>query len=313
MKVLITGGLGFIGTHLANYYKTKNAQITLVDNLSTNVAPPPINSNDYQQFLNINLSQINSNELEKLTQTIKEADLIYHLASPVGVRHIDNNPQQLILNGHKINKNIFPILAKLQKKVIFLSSSEVYGETSNAKETDTLKIGSPETLRWGYACNKLMDEFLIKCYNFPHVIIRPFNITGRGQSHQFGMVLPSFIAAAQKNKNLVVYSNGRQTRSFCDIRDAVNMITLLGENDRHLGQIYNIGNPKNTITVQSLAKLVLEKIETTSQIENIPYEDSFSNQSKDIQYRTPNTEKISQFYTCKYNLTDTIESMIGQN
>lgn len=302
MNIVITGGCGFIGSHLADSY-SENNNIVLLDNKSTGNNAVTTNSKL------IHLDLCDRKAVDSIEHVFESADLVYHLASPVGVRYIDNNPERTLRCSFDINNNLFPIFEKYKNRVIFASTSEVYGETKSAKETDTLKIGSPDKLRWGYACSKLMSEFLLMSYDFPSTITRFFNIVGPRQVADHGMVLPSFIKAALAHEDIIVYGQGTQYRSFCDIRDAIQMLKIVSEPD-HINQIYNIGSPKNTITITDLANMV---IELTSSNSRIIYKDSshcFSKHFADIHKRKPNIDKIGQYYQPTFNLTDIIQNIL---
>jgi len=185
----------------------------------------------------------------------------------------------------------------------------VYGETQHAKETDVLCIGNPDVLRWGYACGKLMSEFLLKAHSFPGTIARFFNVVGSGQTGAHGMVLPRFITRAKNGEDLLVYGDGTQTRSLCDIRDAVSMLRLLSD-DQHVGETYNIGNSNNTISINDLAELVIKHTNSRSCIKHMNFNDVMSDQSQDIYMRKPCTEKMNEFYRSPYNIDDIITSLI---
>jgi len=187
-KIVITGGTGFIGTHLAKMHKKLGDMVVVIDNLSTSTYDE---KHPADTFVSFDLSS--KSDMYKLDTVFKEADIVYHLAGSVGVKYVDNDPKDTLRNSFSINNNLFPLFEKYNSRVIFASTSEVYGDADQARESDTLKIGSPDTLRWGYACGKLMSEFLLKTYNFPSTIVRFFNVTGPGQKSDFGMVLPTFI------------------------------------------------------------------------------------------------------------------------
>jgi UDP-glucose 4-epimerase len=303
MKVLITGGMGFIGQSLIENLEN---EIIVIDNLNTS----EYKKRERVEFHNIDLSNPSKEEIEKIEEILKEVKLVYHFASSVGVKYIDKNPESTLLNSFKINNILFPLFEKYKVKVIFASTSEVYGETQNAKETDTLKIGSPDKLRWGYACSKLMSEFLLKAYKFESVIVRFFNVTGPKQLSNYGMVLPTFIEKAKKNEEIIIYGDGEQYRSFCDIRDAIEMLKEVGFNENCNNEIYNIGNERNTINIKSLALKVIELTNSKSEIKFKNYKDDFSDEFGEIYERKPNTEKITKLYKSKYNLEELIKSMI---
>ncbi|HLE09644.1 MAG: hypothetical protein A2504_07025 [Bdellovibrionales bacterium RIFOXYD12_FULL_39_22] len=312
MNILITGGFGFIGTHLVEHYLHQGEYVTVVDNLSTSVIRSDkffCQHEDKIKFYDLDLGDLSGDKTKLVSEIVESADLIYHLACPVGTRYIEDNPKSSIKNGLQINTNLFPIFERHQKKVVFSSSSEVYGDNDDAREEDVLQIGPPNIPRWGYACQKLMSEFLLATYTFPYTIARLFNVSGQRQTSRYGMVLPTLIEQAKSNLPLTVYDDGRQVRSFCDIRDAVAMLTILGESEEHNGEIYNIGNPNNTITIKALAELVIDDLKSISNINYIPFTDIFRKNYQDIIYRKVNTSKISKYYSCKYSISDIIKSM----
>lgn len=303
-RVIVTGGAGFIGSNIANQCNGLGDDVIVLDNFSTGRAA---NIDENITLVEIDLSDASCTEI--VNDIVSDCDLVYHMAGSVGVKYIDEQPRETLRNTFNINNNLFPVFERHNSRVIFASTSEVYGDTDEAHESDVLKIGSPDKLRWGYACSKLMSEFLLKSYTFPSTIVRFFNVTGRGQLDNYGMVLPSFVKAAKRNKDLVIYGDGSQYRSFCDIRDACHMLNVVSQ-PKHIDQIYNIGNSNNTITILNLAKLVIETIGCDSNIKFTRYSDSFSDQFEEIFKRKPNTNKINQFYTPRYNTVDIIKSMM---
>lgn len=317
MKIVITGGFGFIGSNILNEALKKKHEVVVVDNLVTaakqNVSQL-VSSNCYNtgklKFIPLDLScgDTQDDNWHELTNHLYECDIVYHLASSVGVKYVDKHPKSSILNSFDINNNMFSAFQMTGCRVMFASTSEVYGDANLAKETDTLKIGSPDTLRWGYACGKLMSEFLLRSMEIRATVMRFFNVTGKGQISKHGMVLPTFVERALKNEDLIVHGDGFQTRTFCDVRDAVSMMDSITSDD-HIDQIYNIGNPHNLINMTELAKTVIRVTNSNSKIRYVDYDKAFSSNFGEIYSRSPDITKISQHYKPKYTLDDIIESL----
>ena len=295
MNYLLLGGAGFIGTHLAKRLLEEGNQVTIIDSLATSTSP------DYGvNFIKGDISTMD------LDIQLMEADLVYYLAGSVGVEYIDKNPSSTLFNNIDLMTKLIPAFERAQTKVIFSSTSEVYGEGPTFKESDHLSIGSPDKLRWGYACAKLMTEFMIKASTFPSVIVRFFNVVGPGQSGEYGMVLPRFMKAAKAGSNLIIYGDGKQVRSFCHIKDAVDALILLQD----VEGIYNVGNDTPS-TMNELATAVLRETATTSNMKYRPYEKDFSKEHGDIYYRVPNITKLKKLgYEPKFELKDIIRDML---
>lgn len=303
-NIVITGGGGFIGSHLVEMHTTRGDSVTVIDNFST--------GDRYVEGFNRTILPFDLSvcqDMSMIEDTLRGAALVYHMAGSVGVKYVDQDPHGTLRNSFNINNNMFPLFEKYQNRVVFASTSEVYGNTEEARETDTLKIGSPDTLRWGYACAKLMSEFLLKTYSFPSTIARFFNVTGRGQLSTYGMVLPTFIELAKKDEDIIVYGDGSQYRTFCDIRDACQMLDIISKED-HVGEIYNIGNMNNVLTISQLAEDVIDVLGSESEIVYRDHSADFSEQFGEIYKRKPNTDKINQYYTAKYSVQDTIRDMV---
>lgn len=297
MNILITGAAGFIGWNLYNQLKTQNHKIALIDNFST--------SNNKQAVHNLDIS-VYSEELEAL---VKTADVIYHLAGSVGVKKIDSEYHKSLMNSININNILFELCEKHCTKVIFASTSEVYGECTNAKETDTLQISSPEFGRGSYSCAKLMSEFILKSYSFPSTIVRFFNVVGKGQIHNYGMVIPTFMKNAKESKPLIVHNKGTQVRSYCCISDAVIMLNMLLD-EEHNNKIYNIGNTNNKTTVKELAELIIDLTNSKSKIIYKDTDQVFSKEFFEINERSVCTDKFNKFYKAEKPLHDIIKGLI---
>jgi UDP-glucose 4-epimerase len=301
MRILITGGAGFIGSALAKSLIEDGHKVSIMDNFSTGRIE---NLDDIccdVAYIDIDLAD--SRHIDVMDSWVGQSDIVYHLAASIGVKLITENPTSTLRNSMNINDNLFPLFEKHQPKVIFASTSEVYGETKSecgSKEDDRLEICPPRKARGSYACSKLMGEFLISSYTFPNVITRFFNIVGPTQVPNYGHVLPRFIECINTGEPLIVNGNGQQVRSFCDIRDAVDMLKILMDSE-HDGEIYNIGNDANRCTMNELANTCIKVFGKSNHIKHVPL--TF----EEIFVRFPNTEKISQYYQCKYSLEDIIK------
>ena len=295
MKILITGGNGFIGKSLRNFLSPSHDIIVIdteVDNNYTGV-----------QRL-VDLSKTN----DWLDKEIMNSDLVIHLASPVGIFKIDKNSNTFLEEMLKINLNIFTLVKKYNKKIIFSSTSEVYKNTDNALECEDLTIGSPDKLRWGYASGKLTSEFLCKSLCKKSVILRLFNSTGVGDNKG---VLFKFIESIKNNKDINIFGDGNQVRTFCDIRDVVNFIYKIIQENIYNGEIYNVGNSDNILSINDLAQECILQTKSTVNIKHKEYKDIFSNNYDDIQKRIPNCQKMNKLMKAKYNIKNIINSMYG--
>jgi len=312
MNVLITGGAGFVGSSLAKSLVEDGHDVSIVDNFATSKISNLLDIYDKISFFEIDLADLEHECKIDIEYLISKADVVYHLAASIGVKLIQEDPSNTLHNSLNINRNLFPLFEKYHSKVIFSSTSEVYGETKRkmgSLETDHLEIHPPQKPRGSYACSKLMSEFLLKSYTFPSVIVRFFNIVGPTQLPDFGHVLPRFIEQVRKDLMLTVYGDGQQVRSFCDIRDAVEMLKLLMDAE-HDGEIYNIGNDKNICTMNELADTCIRAGGNGNYVNHITFDEAFGKQFEEIYIRYPNTDKIKQYYECKYSLDDIIESIL---
>jgi UDP-glucose 4-epimerase len=302
-KILILGGAGFIGTHLAKRYLTEGDEVIIIDSLVT--SSKPVGGCVFIE------SRVQDLEEEKLLKLFTEADLIYHLAGSVGVEYVDKNPSETIFNNLELANYLVPLFEKAQTKVIFSSTSEVYGDkpSGDFRESDNCSIPPSTKLRWGYAASKMMTEFMFSASSFPYNIVRFFNIVGPGQVGDFGMVVPRFINAARTGSDLIIFGDGSQIRCFCHVKDAIEMIYRIGKSDT-TREIFNIGNNSKT-TINELANEIIRVTKSHSQIKYMEYAKVFSKHHGDILRRVPNTEKIINFtnYKPKYELVDIIEAM----
>lgn len=295
MKYLILGGAGFIGTHVAKALKELGHSVTIIDSLDTSSTPIDTGVN---LFVSGNILDMD------IEPYIENTDVIYFLAGSVGVKYIDENPRKTFDNNFGLMNKLVPLFEKHQKKVIFSSTSEVYGD-GPFSESNALRIGAPEKLRWSYAAVKLMTEFYFANCSFPYVVYRFFNVTGPGQLSDYGMVLPRFIKAAKAGEDLVVYGEGNQVRSFCHIDDAVQLMIEAEKYDR---ETFNIGSPGNSITIAELAQKVIDITGSTSKIRYVPHDQAFTKNHGDIQHRIPDLTKILEH--TDYIPVKTVEDII---
>lgn len=315
-KVLITGGLGFIGASLLKKLLTEGTDyITILDNIGHRSSKLILQTlmetshacNRYK-IIKVDLAKTSATTLNSF---FKDQDTIYHFASTVGVRTIDNNPNHAIKNILNINENVFEAAAKSNKRIIYTSTSEIYGSSTNCVESDNLTIGTSKTSRWCYSSCKLTSEFLLRSYDTPSIIVRPFNVTGYGQCSKGGAVLPNFIEASLRNKPIEVYGTGEQSRSFCDVRDAINALHVLSCTESCYGNIYNIGNPNNITTINQLANSVLKAINSKSEIVYSGLSNSFKNDFVDISSRIPNILELRKYYTPTISMQEIINSGVS--
>lgn len=312
MRVLITGGGGFVGSSLAKQFIYEGHEVFIIDNFSTGRST---NLEGISKEYIFDCDLTDPKNIPIIEHILSYVDIVYHFAASIGVKLVQEKPKETFLNSTKINDILFPLFEKHQVKVVFSSTSEVYGETKNpdgSKETDHLEIHPVQKPRGSYACSKLFSEFMIRSYTFPSVIIRFFNIVGPSQVPDYGHVLPKFIEQAAANKPLPIHGDGEQIRSFCDIRDAVEMLMLM-VGTTHNGEIYNIGNDANVCSMNELAQTVINTLGSTSTTTNIAFEAAHSNKFEEIYVRFPNTKKIKQFYECKYSLEDIIRNIYETN
>ena len=309
MNHLILGGAGFIGQNLSKALfnqKLRQTGVTVIDNLSTSKFDKCqfAEYKNLYRFIEGDLTTMPKNELLEI---VRKHDKIWFLAGSVGVEYIDKNPHDTLMNNVKLANNLLPFFKEAKRPVIFTSTSEVYGE-GPFKESSSSHIGSSDKLRWGYASSKLTTEFMLRSSGVPCTVLRLFNVTGTGQSGDYGMVLPRFVEAAKVGKDLVVYGNGEQIRSFCHIKDATSAMLKASEIQ---GELFNIGND-TPISINNLAKRVIELSGSSSKIVHVPYEQVFSKNHADIDKRVPDLTKLKYFtgYVPSYDLDDIIKEML---
>lgn len=314
MKVLITGGAGFIGSHLAEELLERGHGVYIIDDLSTGSEQNIAHLKENPNLIFVEDSVTNEIIMRKLMGT---CDVIYHLAAAVGVKYIMENPLKSIETNIKGTEIVLELAAKDRKKVLIASSSEVYGKNTSAVYTENADsiFGSSKTIRWNYAVSKMLDEFLSFAYHrergVPAVIVRFFNICGPRQSERYGMVIPRFVKQALLGHPITIYGDGKQTRSFTHVSDAVKGITALMETSDAEGDIFNVGNPDG-ISIEDLAKRIKEITGSNSEIVYVPYEQAYGEGFEDMRFRVPDVTKIHNMvgYIPKLKLDDMLRMVV---
>jgi len=294
MVSLITGGAGFIGSHLAEALLGRGERVIVLDDLSTGSVDNlrHLRSNDALQCF---FDSVMNRQL--LAEVVDEADSVYHLAAAVGVRRIIESPVRTIETNVKGTELVLEAASKKHKLVFIASTSEVYGKNNKIPfcEDDDTTLGPTVKARWSYASSKALDEFLALAYwkerNLPVVIGRLFNTVGPRQTGRYGMVLPTFVSQALDGLPLTVFGTGKQSRCFGYVGDAVEAILKLMDTDSAVGEVVNIGNDFE-ITIEGLASLVKERTESTSAVEYIPYDQAYEPGFEDMARRVPSLEKL---------------------
>jgi UDP-glucose 4-epimerase len=292
VKYLITGGAGFIGSHLAEKLIARGDQVVLFDNLSTGSAANLSGIKEKITFQEGNI--LDKVEVQKL---VSESDYVVHLAAALGVFNIINKPLESLKTNLLGSEVVLEACDKYRKPVLVASTSEIYGKNDKVplNEEDDRIIGHPLKSRWSYSEAKAVDESLAYFYylenQLPIRIVRFFNTVGPRQVGHYGMVVPRFVSAALKNESLSVYGSGDQIRCFCHVDDAVRALLLVMDSEKAVGEVFNVGN-NHQISIMELAKKVIEITKSTSTIEKIPYEKAYPEGFEDMQRRVPDISKI---------------------
>ena len=295
MRVFITGGAGFIGSHLCDALLAEGKEVTILDNLSTGSEK---NIAHLSGKIQVNQGDIRDKDLvEKLTEN---ADLILHMAAALGVENILENPIESISTNFHGSEVVLNSALKFNKRIIIASTSEVYGKNTKQplSETDDRVVGTSQKLRWTYSDAKALEEamayalYLTK--NLQVTTIRLFNTVGPRQTGKYGMVIPRFISAALSNHPIKIYGDGSQSRVFCHVYDAVNAINIVSSINKTVGEVFNVGG-KGEITIFDLANLVIKLTNSKSIVSFIPYKDAYKNGYEGMFRRVPNLTKIITF------------------
>ena len=315
MKYLITGGAGFIGSHLAEKLLSRNDQVVILDNLSTGSV-----KNLSSIKTNIEFEQGNVLDKAVIDRLVADSDYVIHLAAALGVFKIVNKPLESLKTNLQGSEVELEACDKYRKSVVIASTSEIYGKNDKVplNEEDDRIIGHPLKSRWSYSEAKAVDESLAYFYylesRLPIRIVRFFNTVGSRQVGHYGMVLPRFVSAALKNEPLSVYGSGDQIRCFCHVDDAVRALLLVMDSDKAIGEVFNVGNNQQ-ISIMELAKKVIEITGSNSSIEKIAYEKAYPEGFEDMQRRVPDISKIKQVFgwSPEINLDQIIKDIAAFN
>jgi len=318
MKILITGGAGFIGSHISDRLLERGDEVFVVDDLSTGSLANVEQHQDQEKFHLVVDTILNEAVMNEL---VFKCDQIYHMAAAVGVKLIMNRPVETLETNVKGTEMVLMLANRYKKKVLIASSSEVYGKVMDGENTthlleDTDRLmGSTTKRRWAYACSKALDEFLALAYyeekKLPVIIVRLFNTVGPRQTGQYGMVIPNFVQKALIDKPITVYGDGSQSRSFTYMADVIDVLIKLMAEPEAVGKIFNVGNEEE-VTIKDLALMVKEMTGSSSEIEYISYEKAYGPGYEDMQRRCPDITRLKDFmnFKPKTDLKGIIQSVI---
>jgi UDP-glucose 4-epimerase len=310
--ILVTGGAGFIGSHLAERLLADGNSVVVIDDFSTGSAD---NLRAAASHPNLRVIESRISTCSELPQLAARAGAIYHLAAAVGVELVVKSPIHTLETNLHETEVLLKAASENRTPVLLASTSEVYGKSEKPvfSEEDDLLIGPPNRSRWGYACSKLMDEFLALAYaqekSLPVTITRLFNTVGPRQTGRYGMVLPRFIAAAKRGQSLMVYGDGLQSRCFCFVKDTVEALVRLQNCPAARGEVFNIGSTEE-ISILELARLVVKTLGAKSAIELIPYDQAYTPGFEDMRRRKPGIEKLAA--AVGFHPTTTLREIIRQ-
>jgi UDP-glucose 4-epimerase len=296
LRVLITGGAGFIGSHLSDAYLGRGDEVFIVDDLSTGSFANIEHLKDHPRF-HYKIDTVHNRPVT--AELVDQCDVIFHLAAAVGVKLIVESPVRTIETNVHGTEVVLSLASKKKKKVLVASTSEVYGLSAEIpfREDGNLVMGATTKGRWSYACSKAIDEFLALAYwrekKLPTVIVRLFNTVGPRQTGQYGMVIPTFVKQALSGRPITVYGSGEQSRCFCYVGDVVGGLMKLMDDDRAVGQVFNVGSNQE-ITILDLARKVKELTKSKSEITFVPYDEAYEEGFEDMPRRIPDISKVNR-------------------
>jgi len=314
MNALVTGGAGFIGSHICERLLDDGCQVTVIDNLSTG---SPANISKCRDNPNFHFVEGDIRDVRLMERLARECDVIYHLAAAVGVQLIADKPVHTIETNIGGTEVVLDAANKFGRKTLIASSSEVYGKNEKVPfdEDDDIVLGSTRFSRWSYACGKAIDEFLGLAfhqeYGLAVVISRFFNTIGPRQTGQYGMVVPRFVRWALENKPLAIYGTGQQRRCFCYVQDVVDAVVGLMNGEQAGGKVYNIGSEEE-IAIEELADRIIKMTGSKSRKEFVSYEQAYGRPIEDMMRRVPSLERIRETigWQPKTTLTETLQVII---
>ena len=309
MRVFITGGAGFIGSHLCDALLAQGHQVSILDNMSTGSAA---NISHIKDQIEIHQGDIRDAALVEKLMT--PADLVLHMAAALGVNTILENPIESVSTNFTGSEVVLTAATKLNKRIIIASTSEIYGKNPKQplSETDDRVVGTPQKIRWTYSDAKALEEaiahalFLTK--QLKVTTVRLFNTVGPRQTGRYGMVVPRFIQSAIKNEPITIYGDGTQSRVFCHVADAVRAILTIAKTDSTIGEVYNIGGVGET-SIKQLAEKIIESTKSTSAITYTPYDQAYTAGYEDMQRRVPDINKIKN--AIGWSPENTLDSIIS--
>lgn len=313
--VLVTGGAGFIGSHLVERLLKDGAHVVVIDNLSTgrwsNIA-------HLEGDPRLRVIVASAEESELVAQEVARASLVYHLASAVGVRLIMEQPVHTVESIFRTTDVVLTACARYRRPVVITSTSEVYGKSAAVpfREQDDVVMGSTEKRRWAYACAKALDEFLALAHHhqskLPVFVVRLFNTVGPRQTGQYGMVLPTFVRQALAGKPITVHGDGQQSRCFCSVFDVVEALIGLPQTPAASGQIVNVGSQEE-ISMAGLAERIVQRTGSKSELSYIPYDEAFGDGFDDMRRRVPSLDRIAELtgWKPRHTLDQIIDQVVA--